>query len=47
LDRWSRAAGLSTREIAGLELNPLTSTCRLTRDPSVNYLAHLERAHSA
>jgi 2-polyprenyl-6-hydroxyphenyl methylase/3-demethylubiquinone-9 3-methyltransferase len=47
LDRWARAAGLSTREIGGLELNPVTSTCRLTRDPSVNYLAHLERAHSA
>ncbi len=47
LDRWARAAGLSLRELAGLEFNPLTSTCRLGRDPSVNYLAHLERAASA
>lgn len=43
LERWARAAGLSMREIAGLEFNPLTSSCRLSRDPSVNYLAHLER----
>jgi 2-polyprenyl-6-hydroxyphenyl methylase/3-demethylubiquinone-9 3-methyltransferase len=46
LDRWARAAGLSMREIAGLEFNPLTSSCRLSRDPSVNYLAHLERTGS-
>jgi 2-polyprenyl-6-hydroxyphenyl methylase/3-demethylubiquinone-9 3-methyltransferase len=43
LDRWARAAGLSMRELAGLEFNPLTSSCRLSRDTSVNYLAHLER----
>jgi 2-polyprenyl-6-hydroxyphenyl methylase / 3-demethylubiquinone-9 3-methyltransferase len=43
LDRWARAAGLSLRELAGLEFNPLTSTCHLSRDTSVNYLAHLER----
>jgi 2-polyprenyl-6-hydroxyphenyl methylase/3-demethylubiquinone-9 3-methyltransferase len=44
LERWARAAGLSLREIAGLEFNPLTSTCRLSTNPSVNYLAHLERS---
>ena len=43
LERWGRAAGLSLREIAGLEFNPLTSTCHLSTNPSVNYLAHLER----
>ena len=43
LERWGRAAGLSMRELAGLEFNPLTSSCRLSTDPSVNYLAHLER----
>jgi 2-polyprenyl-6-hydroxyphenyl methylase / 3-demethylubiquinone-9 3-methyltransferase len=43
LERWGRAAGLSMREIAGLEFNPLTSSCHLSTDPSVNYLAHLER----
>jgi 2-polyprenyl-6-hydroxyphenyl methylase/3-demethylubiquinone-9 3-methyltransferase len=43
LDRWARAAGLSMRELAGLEFNPLTSSCSLSTDPSVNYLAYLER----
>jgi 2-polyprenyl-6-hydroxyphenyl methylase/3-demethylubiquinone-9 3-methyltransferase len=47
LDRWARSAGLSLRELAGLEFNPLTSSCQLSRDPSVNYLAHLERVASA
>ena len=44
LARWARAAGLMPRAIAGIELNPYTETCRLTHDPSVNYLMHLERA---
>ena len=43
LQRWARAAGLSLRELAGIEFNPLTSSCRLEREPSVNYLAYLER----
>jgi 2-polyprenyl-6-hydroxyphenyl methylase/3-demethylubiquinone-9 3-methyltransferase len=43
LARWARAAGLAPRTLAGIELNPLTESCRLTRDPSVNYLMHLER----
>jgi 2-polyprenyl-6-hydroxyphenyl methylase/3-demethylubiquinone-9 3-methyltransferase len=43
LARWGRAAGLMPRAIAGIELNPYTETCRLTHDPSVNYLVHLER----
>jgi 2-polyprenyl-6-hydroxyphenyl methylase/3-demethylubiquinone-9 3-methyltransferase len=47
LGRWGRAAGLSLRELAGIEFNPLTSTCRLSTDTSVNYLAHFERGHSA
>jgi 2-polyprenyl-6-hydroxyphenyl methylase/3-demethylubiquinone-9 3-methyltransferase len=47
LERWARAAGLSLRELAGLEFNPLTSSCHLSPDPSVNYLAHLERTASA
>jgi 2-polyprenyl-6-hydroxyphenyl methylase / 3-demethylubiquinone-9 3-methyltransferase len=46
LDRWARAAGLSLRELAGLEFNPLTSSCHLSHDPSVNYLGHLERLPS-
>jgi 2-polyprenyl-6-hydroxyphenyl methylase/3-demethylubiquinone-9 3-methyltransferase len=47
LDRWARRGGLTLRELAGLEFNPLTSSCRLSRDPAVNYLAHLERTPSA
>jgi 2-polyprenyl-6-hydroxyphenyl methylase/3-demethylubiquinone-9 3-methyltransferase len=41
LARWARAAGLQVHEIAGLDFNPLTQAVRLTRDPAVNYLAHL------
>jgi 2-polyprenyl-6-hydroxyphenyl methylase/3-demethylubiquinone-9 3-methyltransferase len=47
LDRWARAAGLTLQELAGIEFNPLTSTAQLSRDASVNYLAHLTRAGSA
>jgi 2-polyprenyl-6-hydroxyphenyl methylase/3-demethylubiquinone-9 3-methyltransferase len=36
----ARAAGLEPRDIAGLEYDPFSETCALTRDPSVNYLAH-------
>jgi 2-polyprenyl-6-hydroxyphenyl methylase/3-demethylubiquinone-9 3-methyltransferase len=46
LARWARAAGLMPRAMAGIELNPYTETCRLTRDPSVNYLVHLERVRA-
>jgi len=41
LARWARAAGLRLNEIAGLEFSPLTQAVRLTRDPAVNYIAHL------
>jgi 2-polyprenyl-6-hydroxyphenyl methylase / 3-demethylubiquinone-9 3-methyltransferase len=43
LARWARAAGFELRELAGLAFNPLTEECRLTRDVSVNYLAHFVR----
>lgn len=46
LARWARAAGLSLRDVAGISFNPLTSSARLDTDPSVNYLAHLERTKS-
>ena len=46
LTRWARGAGLTPRTMAGIELNPYTETCRLTRDPSVNYLVHLERVQA-
>jgi 2-polyprenyl-6-hydroxyphenyl methylase/3-demethylubiquinone-9 3-methyltransferase len=38
-----RAAGLECLEIAGLDYNPITGLCTLTRDPSVNYLVHLRK----
>jgi 2-polyprenyl-3-methyl-5-hydroxy-6-metoxy-1,4-benzoquinol methylase len=31
------------RELAGIELNPFTEHCTLSRDIAVNYLACLER----
>ncbi len=40
---WARSAGLSARALAGIVLNPLTGTARLTTDPAVNYLAHFVR----
>ncbi len=43
LAQWARAAGLTLRELAGVELNPIDRTVVLSRDPSVNYLAHLTR----
>lgn len=46
LARWARAAGLRVRDLAGIDFNPLSSSCRLSPDPSVNYLAHLESDHA-
>jgi 2-polyprenyl-6-hydroxyphenyl methylase/3-demethylubiquinone-9 3-methyltransferase len=43
LARWARTAGLTLRDVAGLDYDPLTHECRLGRDPSVNYLAHCVR----
>ena len=43
LAQWARAAGLQLRELAGIEFNPVTHACSLSRDPAVNYLAHFER----
>ncbi|HEX2669939.1 MAG TPA: bifunctional 2-polyprenyl-6-hydroxyphenol methylase/3-demethylubiquinol 3-O-methyltransferase UbiG [Polyangiaceae bacterium] len=43
LARWARSAGLNLRELSGIELNPFTERCGLSRDVDVNYLAHLER----
>ncbi|HEY6484426.1 MAG TPA: bifunctional 2-polyprenyl-6-hydroxyphenol methylase/3-demethylubiquinol 3-O-methyltransferase UbiG [Steroidobacteraceae bacterium] len=47
LARWGRAAGLTLQDLAGIELNPFTSQARLSADPSVNYIAYLERPRSA
>jgi len=43
LARWGRAAGLSLRELAGIDFNPLIGRIALSHDVSVNYLAHLVR----
>jgi 2-polyprenyl-6-hydroxyphenyl methylase / 3-demethylubiquinone-9 3-methyltransferase len=43
LARWGRAAGLTLRELAGVELNPFTGHVALSRDVAVNYLAHFGR----
>ena len=40
LAAWGRTAQLELRELAGLAFNPLTEECRLSRDVSVNYIAH-------
>lgn len=44
LAAWGRAAGLGLRDVAGLDFNPFTDQCALTRDPSINYLVQLERS---
>jgi 2-polyprenyl-6-hydroxyphenyl methylase/3-demethylubiquinone-9 3-methyltransferase len=42
LARWARSAELTVHELAGIELNPFTERCSLTRDVEVNYLAFLQ-----
>lgn len=43
LARDARDAGLQLVELAGLDYDPFTRRARLTRDMSVNYLAHFSR----
>ncbi len=43
LARFGRDAGLRLVELAGLDYNPFTRAARVTRDTSVNYLAHFTR----
>jgi 2-polyprenyl-6-hydroxyphenyl methylase / 3-demethylubiquinone-9 3-methyltransferase len=43
LARWSRDAGLDVQDVVGIEYNPLAHVCRISNDPSVNYLAHFKR----
>jgi 2-polyprenyl-6-hydroxyphenyl methylase/3-demethylubiquinone-9 3-methyltransferase len=38
LDRWVRAAGMETRDIIGMQYNPLTQVYKLGRDIDVNYM---------
>jgi 2-polyprenyl-6-hydroxyphenyl methylase / 3-demethylubiquinone-9 3-methyltransferase len=44
LAHWGRDAGLTLQDITGLAFDPFTSRASLSRDPGVNYLAHLTRA---
>jgi len=46
LARFGRAAGLSLRETAGLDFDPLAGKSTLSGDPSVNYLMHFTREPS-
>jgi 2-polyprenyl-6-hydroxyphenyl methylase/3-demethylubiquinone-9 3-methyltransferase len=43
LKRWSRAAGLTVIDSAGLDYDPFSRQARQTVDASVNYLVHLRR----
>lgn len=43
LARWARAAGLTLSALAGIELNPFTERVALSRNVTVNYLAHFQR----
>lgn len=45
LARSARAEGFALRDVSGLEFNPFTQQARLSRDTSINYLAHLERGY--
>ncbi|HSN69978.1 MAG TPA: bifunctional 2-polyprenyl-6-hydroxyphenol methylase/3-demethylubiquinol 3-O-methyltransferase UbiG [Steroidobacteraceae bacterium] len=47
LARWSRAAGLTPRDVRGIGYDPLRRRARLTTDTSVNYLMHLVRDDTA
>jgi 2-polyprenyl-6-hydroxyphenyl methylase/3-demethylubiquinone-9 3-methyltransferase len=41
LAAWGRAAGLALLDTTGLHYEPFSGRCSLTRDVSVNYIAHL------
>ena len=43
LARWGRDAGLTLQDVSGLTFDPFTSQTRISRDASVNYLAHFTR----
>jgi 2-polyprenyl-6-hydroxyphenyl methylase/3-demethylubiquinone-9 3-methyltransferase len=46
LGRWSRAEGLELLDVAGLDYQPLTQQCKISADPSVNYIVHTRRGLS-
>jgi len=46
LARWGRAAGLALQDLSGLDFDPLSSRCTLSRNVAVNYLAWFVRAET-
>ena len=47
LAAWGKAAGLETRDVAGLDYDPFARSARLAGDARVNYLIHLFKPASA
>jgi 2-polyprenyl-6-hydroxyphenyl methylase/3-demethylubiquinone-9 3-methyltransferase len=47
LAQWGRLAGLELQDVTGLAFDPFSSRASLSRDASVNYLAHFTRAAAA
>jgi 2-polyprenyl-6-hydroxyphenyl methylase/3-demethylubiquinone-9 3-methyltransferase len=47
LARWGRDAGLTLQDVSGLTFDPFTAHTRISRDTSVNYLAHFTRVAAA
>ena len=45
LDDWLRSAGLQTKNISGLQYNPLTKHARVGGKPDVNYLLYASKAN--
>jgi 2-polyprenyl-6-hydroxyphenyl methylase / 3-demethylubiquinone-9 3-methyltransferase len=43
LAQWGRHASLVLQDVTGLAFDPFTARASLSRDPSVNYLAHFTR----
>jgi 2-polyprenyl-6-hydroxyphenyl methylase/3-demethylubiquinone-9 3-methyltransferase len=43
LASWARTAGLTLEDLTGMAYNPFTRQCKLRKDISVNYLAHLTK----
>jgi 2-polyprenyl-6-hydroxyphenyl methylase/3-demethylubiquinone-9 3-methyltransferase len=43
LARMARTHGLTLQDVSGIEFNPFAGNALLSRDPAINYLAHLTR----
>jgi 2-polyprenyl-6-hydroxyphenyl methylase/3-demethylubiquinone-9 3-methyltransferase len=47
LAAWGRGAGLTLRDLRGIDYDPFASAARLTGDVAVNYVAHFTRSATA